>query len=125
MEAVRYNIGGYFVWEIDRFVYPVRIVDEFEKRIAELDSWSSEQQLVEFQQQGLMFEARVVKTGTEVCVVYLYANTPRLDVLEDLEEELMFGLERRLALGKDERKAVLLQSQNIRHDESFVRKPIA
>lgn len=124
MGAVRYNIGGCFVREIDRFVYPGRVVDEFEKRIDDLDSWSGEHQLIEFSQQGLMFEARVIKTGSEVCVVYVYANTPQLDVLADLEEELMYRLEQRLAWEEGMKKAVLIQAYNIRSDESFVQNPI-
>lgn len=125
MEAVKYNIGGCYVRELDRIVYPTRVVDEFEERIDALDSWSGESQLVEFQQQGLFFEARVVKTGSEVCVVCVYANTSRLDALSDLEEELMYRLEERMARGENERKAVLVQLRNIRNDESFVTKPIA
>ena len=125
MEALKYNIGGCYVREIDRMVYPVRIVDELERQIDALDSWSGEHQLVEFAQQGLLFEARVVKTGSEVCVAYLYANTPQLDALEDLEEELMFRLEQRLAATAHERKAALVQLRNIRRDESFLQRPIA
>lgn len=106
-------------------VYPVRIVDEFEELIDALDSWSGEHQLVEFKQQGLLFEARVIKTGSEVCVAYLYACTPQLDVLSDLEEELMYNLEQRLSGAERQRKAVLVQARNIRYDESFVRKPRA
>lgn len=125
MEALKYNVGGCYVREIDRVVYPGRVVDEFESRIYSLDSWGGEEQLVEFQQQGLFFESRVVKVGSEVCVVCLYANTPQLDVLTDLEDELMYRLEQRLAQTEEERSAVLVQMQDIRRDESFVRKPIA
>lgn len=125
MEALKYNIGGCYVREIDRMVYPVRIVEELERQIDALDSWSGEHQLVEFTQQGLLFEARVVKTGSEVCVACLYANTPQLDALEDLEEELMFRLEQQLAATAHERKAALIQLRNIRRDESFLQRPIA
>ena len=120
MEAIKYNIGGYFVAELNRMVYTNRIVDEFERRIDALDYWSREKQLVEFQQQGLMFEARVVKTGTEVCVVTVYANTPQLDVLEDLEEQLMYELELRLANYGQAQRCALRQAREIRKDESFV-----
>lgn len=125
MEALKYNVGGCYIREIDRMVYPGRVVDEFDRQIEALDSWSGEQQLVEFEQQGLFFEARVVKTGSEVCVVCLYANTPKLDVLSDLEDELMYRLEQRLGLLEEERRATMVQMRNIRDDESFVRKPIA
>lgn len=122
MGALKYDINGYFVRELNRMAYINRIIDEFQNRIDSLDCWSREAQLVEFAQQGLMLEARVIKTGTEVCIVSLYANTPQLDVLEDLEEQLMYGLERRYADYGEVEQQLRKQACEIRSDESFVRK---
>lgn len=121
MGAIKFDIGGYFVREINRMVYVSRIADEFENHIDSLDCWSGDKQLVEFRQQGLMFEARVIKTGTEVCIVSLYASTPQLDVLEELEEQLMYDLERRYAGYGEMQQEVIRQACEIRKDESFVK----
>ena len=121
MGALKLKKTGYYVPETDTTVYINRIVEEFESLIEELDTWSNEKQLVQFGQQGLLFEARVIKSESEVCICNLYANTERLDVLEDLEELLCDILSQHYSEDNQAARQSIRQAKEIKKDQAFVK----